>query len=72
MPELTITTTPELGAVANHSLVKLCMGHDTERWLFAAYYQTQQSKSETLLSLRDTIEHYRTTPYPVLFEEMKG
>ena len=70
-----ITTTPELGAIritASQDLVRLCFSHDTERWLFARYYQVIQDKSETLLSLRDTIEHYRTTPYPVLFEEMKG
>ncbi len=70
--ELTITTTPELGAVARHPLTRLSFWHDTERYIFAEYFVTQQNKSETLLSLRDVIEHYRTTPYDVLFEEMKG
>ncbi len=61
----------ELRKTANLDLVRLCFNWTTARWLFAAYYQTQQNKSETLLSLRDTIEHWRTTPYPVLAEEMR-
>ena len=61
----------ELQAIANHPLTRLCFWHDTERYIFSEYFVTQQNKSETLLSLRDAIEHWRTTPYPVLFEEMR-
>ena len=62
----------ELRAIANHPLTRLLFWHDTERYIFAEYFAVIQDKSETLLSLLDAIEHWRTTPYDVLFREMKG
>jgi hypothetical protein len=58
--------------VATHPLTRLCFPTIAHQWKFAEYYTLMQNKSETLLSLLDTIEHWRTTPYPVLAEEMKG
>ncbi len=62
----------ELQAIATHPLVRLCFNWTHERWLFAEYYQHVQSRSEELLSLRDVIERWRCTPYPVLFQEMRN
>jgi hypothetical protein len=56
--------------IANHPTVRLHFLHDTERWHFARYYSTAQEKSETLLSLLDTIEHYRCAPIAELVAEM--
>ena len=61
----------ELQAIATHPLTRLVFPTIAHQWKFAEYYTLMQSKSETLLSLRDVIEHWRTTPYPVLFEEMR-
>jgi hypothetical protein len=67
-----IATLDELRVIATHPLTRLIFNWTYERWLFAEYFMFMQNKSETLLSLLDTIEHWRTTPYDVLFEEMKG
>ena len=61
----------ELLLAITYKLARPYFAHDTDCWLFAQYYYIVEAKSETLLSLRDTIEHWRTTPYPVLFEEMR-
>ena len=58
-------------AIANHPLTRLLFWHDTERYIFSEYFVTMQNKSETLLSLSTMIEHWRTTSYDVLFEEMR-
>lgn len=62
----------QLQVIANHPLTRLCFWHDTERYIFAEYFVIQQNKSEVLLSLLDMIEHWRTTPYDVLFQEMSA
>jgi hypothetical protein len=60
----------ELRAVATHELVRLCFPTIFEHWKFAEYHHVIQDKSETLLSLRETIEKWRCTPLDVLFEEI--
>jgi hypothetical protein len=62
----------ELQAIANHPLTRLCFWHDTERYIFAEYFTVIQGKSETLLSLLDTIELWRCTPLPELAKVMTG
>jgi hypothetical protein len=70
--ELTITAPPEVGAIANHPTTRLCFNWTSERWKFAEYFMLIQSKSETLLSLHDTIEQWRCTPLDELFKEIRN
>ena len=65
-------TTNDLATIATHPTVQLCIRTWTERWAFARYYHTLQSKSIELLSLLDTIERWRTTPYGVIAKEMRA
>lgn len=61
----------ELRTIATHELTCLCFPTRAHQWKFAEYFMQMQHKSETLLSLRDTIERWRCAPYDVLFEEMR-
>lgn len=60
-----------VAAIAQHPTVQLHFNALT-CWQFAKYYVAQQQKSETLLSLLDTIEHWRTTPAQELVKEMQS
>ncbi len=61
----------ELEALAQHPTVQLHFS-DAACYAFARYYQHMQEKSTELLSLIDTIEHYRCAPIAELVREMKG
>jgi hypothetical protein len=61
----------ELSAIARHPTVWLNFHHDTEAWMFAKYYTHMQSKSETLLSLLDMIDHWRCAPIREIVQEMR-
>lgn len=65
------STMLDVATIANHPTVKLNFSHDPECWTFARYYVAVQAKSETLLSLLDMIEHWRTTPPRLLLKEVK-
>ncbi|HYU72930.1 MAG TPA: hypothetical protein VEL31_09640 [Ktedonobacteraceae bacterium] len=58
--------------IADHPIVELHFSTNTARWNFARYYMALQARSETLLSLLDTIEHYRCAPIAELVKEMKA
>ncbi len=62
----------KVAAIMNHPTVQLHFLRDTSRQAFACYYVTLQEKSETLLSLLDTIEHWRCAPVAELVKEMKA
>ncbi len=61
----------ELEAIANHPTVQLHFS-PLACWQFARFYCTLQARSETLLSLLDTIEHWRCAPIAELVKEMKA
>jgi hypothetical protein len=62
----------ELLSLANHPTVLLHFLTRSARYKFCDYYLTKQSQSTELLSLLDTIEHYRCVPIAELVQEMKG
>jgi len=62
----------KVDAIADHPTVQLHFLRGTSRQAFATYYVTMQEKSPELLSLLDTIEHYRCTPIAELVKEMKA
>ncbi len=65
-------TPDEIEVIANHPTTRLHFQTIATRWHFANYYMQAQQKSETLLSLIDTIEHYRCAPIAELVKEMKA
>ncbi len=58
--------------IATHPTVKLNFPNPLACWQFARFYYALQSRSETLLSLLDVIEHYRCAPIAELVKEMKA
>ncbi len=60
-----------VATVASHPTVQLHFS-PLACYQFARYYQHMQEKSTELLSLIDTIEHYRCTPVAELVKEMKA
>ncbi len=62
----------DIRLIATHPTVQLNFLRDTERQAFGKFYCALQSRSETLLSLLDVIEHYRCAPIAELVKEMKA
>ncbi len=60
----------ELATIAQHPTVQLHFS-PLACWQFARFYCALQARSETLLSLLDTIEHWRCAPIAELVREMK-
>ncbi len=70
--------TPEL-TFTKHPLVLLCFPDPFIRDAFVRYYKAAQSHSETLLSLKQTIDRYKRSSYgemaaayPELWKEAAG
>jgi hypothetical protein len=66
MIDLASLTDEQTALLFTHPLVCLCLPADTDRACFVRYYRACQARSETLLSLRDTIDTYKRSSYSEL------